>query len=70
MDFIHIKETVISHFKYFQIHEASQIQYSEGFVITTIALHNNRFHTRIQFIQLIHRMHISVRIANESMMIG
>ena len=66
----HLTETVVAHFKHSQICKASQIQHSEGFVITTIVIHNNGFHTRIQCIQLIHRMYIGVGIGIESRMIG
>ena len=42
---IHILKALITNCKYPQINESSQIQYSEGFIITAIAINNNLFHS-------------------------
>ena len=70
MHFINITETIVTHFKHFQIHKASQIQYSEGSIIAAIIVNNDGFHRGIQCIQLFDRMHSGVGVGNEGRQIG
>ena len=70
MHFINITEAIVTHFKHFQIHKASQVQYSEGSIIAAIIVHNDGFHRGIQRIQLFDRVHISIGVGNEGRKIG
>ena len=65
MHFIHITETIVTHFKHSQIHKASQVQHSEGSIITAIIVNNNRFYSRIQCIQLFDKMNSGIGIGDE-----
>ena len=65
MHFINITETIVTHFKHFQIYKASQVQYSEGSIIAAIIVNNDGFYSRIQCIQLFNRMHSGIRIGDE-----
>ena len=65
MHFINITETIVTHFKHCQIHKSSQIQHSEGSIITAIIVNNNRFYSRIQCIQLFDRMYSGIGIGAE-----
>ena len=70
MHFINITETIVTHFKHFQIHKAGQIQHSEGSIIAAIIVNNDGSHSRIQCIQLFDRMYISIGVGNECRQIG
>ena len=65
MHFINITETIVTHFKHFQIYKASQVQYSEGSIIAAIIVNNDGFYSRIQCIQLFDRMNSGIRVGDE-----